>query len=82
MKILHDWIKFAEEFEMLLGQNESKWRGKVAILKAETQIQLGLVNLKKDIDKDDIDIILESEPKNIGEISDQIGYGHKYFDND
>jgi len=72
MKILKDWINFAEEFEKHLGQSESKWRTKIDDLRHRTQIQLGLMELHKEITK----------PENSAEINDQIGYGHKDFDND
>ena len=102
MKILHDWIKFAEDMERLI-QPGSPLSKQLAELKGNTIRQLGLMELHKEINKCDIDIIKDIDgpdsgdfieecikrgrdhneiPKNTGEISDQIGYGHKHFDND
>ena len=53
MKILKDWIKFAEDMERLI-QPGSPISAQLTCLKSETQIQLGLCEIKKEIREDEI----------------------------
>ncbi len=50
-EILQNWINFAEEFEKHLGQGESKWSTKIAVLKHKTIERLGLIKLYEEVEK-------------------------------
>jgi len=81
MKILQDWINLADELIRYM-QPGSPYASKIVALKAETEIQLGLCKMHKEIRLDEFDALLDVEPKSSAEMNDQIGLGNKHFDND